>query len=166
MIERLQEKQRVDASIAEWLKEFPDDFKKERRLRYLKQQHHWLAHQFSKLLDDDKKANPNFRYWLDKAFDDIHKKMRRLSFEIKLLEGSEDKITPEQIARAREYPITDLIEHRAGFAKCPFHNDHKPSMYLKNNFYHCFVCEANGDVIDFLMKTANISFRDAVDKLS
>jgi DNA primase len=37
--------------------------------------------------------------------------------------------------------------------------------YLKNNFFHCFGCGANGDTIDLLVKRDGLSFKEAVIKL-
>ena len=47
---------------------------------------------------------------------------------------------------------------------CPFHNDSHPSMVVNEarETYHCFVCGAHGDAIDFLQKFNNISFPEAV----
>ncbi|MCR4883250.1 MAG: DNA primase, partial [Clostridiales bacterium] len=35
-----------------------------------------------------------------------------------------------------------------GMCKCPFHNDKNPSMKVDKRF-HCFGCQADGDVINF-----------------
>lgn len=72
------------------------------------------------------------------------------------------EITPEMIERAKNVDITDLIDHKRLWAICPFHGDTKPSLYLKNNFYHCFACGANGSVIDFVMNKYNVDFKTAV----
>ena len=37
---------------------------------------------------------------------------------------------------------------RNGMACCPFHDDKHPSMKFDRRF-HCFGCQADGDVIDF-----------------
>jgi hypothetical protein len=37
---------------------------------------------------------------------------------------------------------------RNGMAVCPFHPDKNPSTKLDKR-YHCFACQADGDVIDF-----------------
>ena len=47
---------------------------------------------------------------------------------------------------------------------CPFHNDKKPGtlhVNTRNGAYHCFACGEKGDVFRFLMKTKNISFKEA-----
>ena len=53
---------------------------------------------------------------------------------------------------------------RNGKALCPFHSDHRPSMqvYPNDGGFHCFVCGANGSVIDFIQRMENVSFGEAV----
>jgi DNA primase len=50
---------------------------------------------------------------------------------------------------------------------CPFHKEKTPSFTVnpKTNLYHCFGCNAGGDVIGFICKKDGVSFREAVDKL-
>jgi len=50
---------------------------------------------------------------------------------------------------------------------CPFHKEKTPSFTVnpKTNLYHCFGCDAGGDVIGFICKKDDISFREAVEKL-
>lgn len=47
---------------------------------------------------------------------------------------------------------------------CPFHNDSHPSMMVSKSrqTYHCFVCGAHGDVIDFIKEYKNVSFVEAL----
>lgn len=51
---------------------------------------------------------------------------------------------------------------------CPFHKEDTPSftIYTDTNSYYCFGCNEGGDVIDFVMKTQNLNFIDAVKRLS
>jgi len=51
---------------------------------------------------------------------------------------------------------------------CPFHKEKTPSFTVnpKTNLYHCFGCNAGGDVIGFICKMDKISFREAVEKLN
>ncbi|SIT11449.1 DNA primase [Insolitispirillum peregrinum] len=53
-------------------------------------------------------------------------------------------------------------------ACCPFHNEKTPSFTINDDkgFYHCFGCGAHGDVITYVMHTANMTFPEAVDKLA
>ena len=67
--------------------------------------------------------------------------------------------------------IRQVIEHygikvnRANFFICPFHNDHKPSASIKNDYFNCFVCGAGGDLITFTAKLHGINNYDACKKL-
>jgi hypothetical protein len=67
--------------------------------------------------------------------------------------------------------IRQVIEHygvkvnRANFFICPFHNDHKPSASIKNNYFNCFVCGAGGDLISFTAKYLGLSNLDATKQL-
>ena len=53
---------------------------------------------------------------------------------------------------------------RHGMARCPFHDDHSPSLKLDDRFY-CFGCGASGDVIDFTARYFGISLQSAAEKL-
>ena len=67
--------------------------------------------------------------------------------------------------------IIQVIEHygfkvnRANKFICPFHNDHKPSASIKNDYFYCFVCGAGGDLITFTAKYLNISNLEACREL-
>lgn len=51
---------------------------------------------------------------------------------------------------------------------CPFHNDHNPSMYVvpAKQIFHCFVCGAGGNAIDFMMRFHGMDFRGALELLA
>ncbi len=51
---------------------------------------------------------------------------------------------------------------------CPFHNEKTPSFTVNEDkgFYHCFGCGEHGSVFDFVMKTDNLSFPEAVELLA
>ena len=67
--------------------------------------------------------------------------------------------------------IRQVIEHygfkvnRSKQFVCPFHNDHKPSASIKNDYFNCFVCGAGGDLITFTAKLHGLSNIDACKKL-
>ncbi|MBA0186323.1 toprim domain-containing protein [Pectobacterium versatile] len=50
---------------------------------------------------------------------------------------------------------------------CPFHQENTPSCVIspEKNLYHCFGCDAGGSVLDWVMKTENLSLPHAVDRL-
>ena len=57
-----------------------------------------------------------------------------------------------------------LSVNRSGMVKCPFHEDHHPSMKVDDRFY-CFGCGASGDVIDFTARLFGLSPYDTAKKL-
>ena len=72
-----------------------------------------------------------------------------------------------EVQRAKTVDIRTLIPfNHQGFAKCIFHNEKTASMkYYKDNTFHCFGCNKNGDAIDIVMKRDGLSFREALKKL-
>jgi len=53
-------------------------------------------------------------------------------------------------------------------ANCPFHNEKTPSFTVSpdKQIFHCFGCGTGGNVISFLMKHDNVSFREAAKILA
>ena len=51
---------------------------------------------------------------------------------------------------------------------CPFHNEKTPSFNVSadNQYFHCFGCGANGDVISFVQQHENMDFVDSVKMLA
>ena len=51
---------------------------------------------------------------------------------------------------------------------CPFHSEKEPSFTVSNEkqIFHCFGCGASGSVFDFVMRTRNLSFAEAVKDLA
>jgi DNA primase len=47
---------------------------------------------------------------------------------------------------------------------CPFHKEKSPSfsVHAVRQFYHCFGCQASGDVFSFVVKIENVTFPEAV----
>ena len=84
-----------------------------------------------------------------------------------------DRITPEDIARAKEVPIENLYDgqlRRGGgkmWGPCPFHQETTPSFCVhKDNRWSCFgQCGAHGDAIDYIQKRDNVNFIQAVRSL-
>ena len=55
--------------------------------------------------------------------------------------------------------------NRNGMAVCPFHNDKNPSMKVDKRF-HCFACQADGYVIDFVSRLCGLPCKEAAMKLA
>lgn len=162
-LERERQKQlpELHKQVQEFKNELPPEERKEIRLNYLSE----------KINSETRKFREACVELAERKTDDIKKaeeaenQMLKISREIQIIQGWEIGLTQQEIERAREYPITDLIENRRMMAKCPFHQDKTASMYLKNNFYHCFGCQKSGDVINFVMETKNMTFKEAVNYL-
>jgi hypothetical protein len=61
-------------------------------------------------------------------------------------------------------PLSDLIGEPVvgGKVLCPFHNDTTPSLHIYSGNYHCFVCGAHGDQIDWLVQVEGMEREEAV----
>ena len=72
-------------------------------------------------------------------------------------------LTMDQVVR--RYGFTP---NRAGYICCPFHREKTPSMkiYPEDGGFHCFGCGAHGSVIDFVMRLFDLSFQQAIVRLS
>ena len=55
---------------------------------------------------------------------------------------------------------------RHGMARCPFHEDHSPSLKLNEDYYYCFGCHASGDVIDFTANLFHLCKHHAAEQLA
>ena len=89
------------------------------------------------------------------------------------------KTFPQTDDRQRVLDATDMVrlvgEHvslkpkgREFACLCPFHDDHNPSCYIvpHKQIFHCFVCGAGGNAIDFVMKYHQLGFREALELLA
>lgn len=63
--------------------------------------------------------------------------------------------------------------NRAGFLRCPFHNDHKPSCKVysgrsrdQHSGFYCFTCHKGGSVIDLIAGHYGMEPADAVNMLA
>ncbi len=78
------------------------------------------------------------------------------------------KVDVSLLALVREQGLKPKKRGRDYVVCCPFHNDRTPSCVITpdKNLWHCLgACGEGGSVIDWLMKTDNLKFRDAVEKL-
>ena len=68
-----------------------------------------------------------------------------------LFDAVKDGVTTRQAAERYGLQVG-----RQGMCKCPFHNDRNPSMKVDKRF-HCFGCQADGDVINFTARLFGLS---------
>ncbi|GHV54512.1 DNA primase [Deltaproteobacteria bacterium] len=72
--------------------------------------------------------------------------------------------------------LTDIVQRyvtlrRQGnrlTAPCPFHQETKPSFFVneEEGFFHCFGCQASGDLFDFYGRVNGLSFRETLEQLA
>ena len=86
------------------------------------------------------------------------------------------RFSDQQIQQIKDrLSITDIIGRKVSLRKmgdeatglCPFHNEKTPSFTVNETkqFYHCFGCQAHGDIFSFVMHTDNLSFAEALRHL-
>lgn len=91
---------------------------------------------------------------------------------------------PEEVLRAikeridladliMRWGLTDLRQTRRGVfvGKCPFHKDSDPSFWvyqtnMSDQHWHCYGCNAHGDVITLAERHFDRSYREAVEGLA
>ena len=56
--------------------------------------------------------------------------------------------------------------HRGNMTLCPFHREHTPSMKLYADHYHCFGCQAHGDVIKLVQELYGLTPIEAVKQIN
>lgn len=67
----------------------------------------------------------------------------------------------------RDHPMPEVVRqygieiNRAGFCRCPFHNERTASMKIYAQSFYCFGCGAGGDVIDFIRLYERCDFKTA-----
>ena len=59
-----------------------------------------------------------------------------------------------------------LKANRAGMVRCPFHDDHTPSLKLNEDYFYCFGCGAGGDVVSLTAKLFDLRPYEAASKLA
>lgn len=51
--------------------------------------------------------------------------------------------------------------NRAGFIRCPFHDEKTASMKIYAKDFHCFGCGKHGDIFTFVQNMDGVSFKEA-----
>ncbi|MGD9110254.1 MAG: DNA primase, partial [Phycisphaerales bacterium] len=85
-----------------------------------------------------------------------------------------DQTTISRVQQASD--IVELVGEHLSLVKkgremvglCPFHDDHKPSLYVNpaKQIFKCFACGAGGDVFKFLQMREGLTFPQAVERLA
>lgn len=161
-------------AIKELIAETDKDHRKQCRVKYLQEKMGDTIVETWELLD---------RYWDYKHREKmiemllVGEKIQRLVKTIVKLQGEIIALLysgkgrsdmTENIRKAKEYPLPELIElNKYNMARCPFHEDRNPSMryYPESNIAYCFSCHRSWDTIAFVMERDGMTFREAVRKL-
>lgn len=103
--------------------------------------------------------------------DEMEQTRRRLRFkQVKQIKTNvpSTRISDDQISRARDYSLESLVgtPNKHGYILCPWHDDKKPSMWIKNNYGWCFSCQTWVDPIKWCMTFRRMSFAESVRFLS
>lgn len=71
----------------------------------------------------------------------------------------------EQVSTRQAAAFYGIAVGHGGMALCPFHHERHPSMKIDRRF-HCFGCQADGDVIDFVSRLHGVSVKEAALRLA
>jgi hypothetical protein len=111
-----------------------------------------------------RKTRPKEWWWLGYAINEDTIKPIRKQLERRNKKSSNTL----NIEKAKQFPMTDLIDFKYRTAKCLWHQEREGSLYYypKDNRCHCFgACGKSFSVIDVYMKINNCTFVEAVKKL-
>jgi DNA primase len=88
--------------------------------------------------------------------------------------GVFDRAIVNQIQQAND--IVDVISEHVSLTKkgremvglCPFHDDHRPSLYVNSakQIFKCFACGAGGSVFTFIQMRENLNFPQTIERLA
>ena len=77
-----------------------------------------------------------------------------------LVERIKSEVTPEDVAKKLGLNIVPRGNRKR--VLCPFHDDHDPSLELFHDHYHCWACNAHGNVFELVKQLENLTFKEAV----
>jgi hypothetical protein len=179
---RPQDEHELQSAMAEFrddifLSDIGPDMKKA-RIMYLKEENANLSSQIEEIKTNlrilHEMDSPSWFVNVAKSMSNIEKLYKELKSNrgsIAYYEGTQADsrhITAEMKAQARKVPYGSLIKAQelSGYSQalCPFHNEKNPSFTIYNNTNraHCHGCGWNGDTIQFIVESKNMSFDDAV----
>ncbi len=78
-----------------------------------------------------------------------------------IFEAVKAQVTPRMAAERYGLHVS-----RSGMVRCLFHDDATPSMKLYDDHYHCFGCQATGDVIRMTAKLFGVPDAEAANRLA
>lgn len=147
---------------------------RERRREYLKS---IISHLTQRIIhariDLARESDPVVFIMIKNRIDGLVSEIKKRTHELENIEkwrsdSCVSGLPEEMIARARAYPIKNLLQSESGKDRinCPFHDDRKMSASIKTGVIHCFSCGESCDSIGYLMRIKNMDFVSAVKILS
>lgn len=102
--------------------------------------------------------------WKSTHFHDAYLKLHQTYHPKPIKDRS---LMTDELSRAKEYPIENLIHFVKHKAPCIWHKETLPSMtyYPETNSVYCFGCGKHGDAVDVYRQMHNVSFKEAVKAL-
>lgn len=108
-------------------------------------------------------------YELERQMKPIQREIDRVR---RTVSADKEGIGDREIDAARKYPLDRLFPDLKGHGNrrtclCPFHKETTPScvVYVGQNLFHCYGCGAAGNAIDYLMRSEELPFMEAVKRL-
>jgi hypothetical protein len=149
--------------------------------------HERIKEELHKIGNEQGQAGSDFTKWLLREclkitiVSELVSEERKL-WKLKSFDFSERTKDPSSfffgrdLEKARSYPIIEIAKRyltlkavgKRAYAICPFHDDKKPSLtfFLDTNSYYCFACCTGGDVIDFVLRIENTTFKRVIEILT
>ncbi len=102
--------------------------------------------------------------WQNTYFHDAYIKEHSKPLKIPYIR---DESIKDEVMRAKQYPISELLQLSGNKCRCIWHNEKTPSLcyFEKTNSVYCFGCGKFGDAIDVYRHLYKVSFKEAVKKL-
>ena len=129
----------------------------------------WFEDQQEAAIGDDRRLCELFALDVLGEFLKEARELQRLTRALKGKPAAPGRITDEQIASARAFPIERVIDFdRQGKALAPCHADKSPSLSWdrKRNRAYCFPCGKGFSALDYLVQYQGLKFADAVKQLA
>ena len=80
--------------------------------------------------------------------------------------GTLFNLVREQVSARDAAVAYGLHINRYGKARCPWHNDNRPSLSFKGNWCKCFACNNGGSAIDLTAQLYGLTPLEAANKLN
>jgi hypothetical protein len=167
----------VRTNIAKLIEEVASDERREMRMDYLEnkiKQVYVRLERFKKRVCYNRLNTFFFGDQLEKYENEYERLYKEYGALKTFKEKEEFKYSFEEVQRARNYPLEDLLDTQMiniGDGKkktlCPFHQEKTPSFVIyADNSWHCFGCGQHGlNTINYLITKDNFTFPEAVRRL-